>query len=257
MKNILLLPSKMIIKVSTIITIFIALLINRHRLLFLQYLMAFVHETSHCIGAIIFKININSITFLPFGFYADMDNLYDVKWYKEIIIVLLGPLSFFVSYFLLKYLYINNYISFLLYSEASKTNLFILIFNLLPIYPLDGYRIIKIIFGFLFSEKRVLKSTNIISLITTVFLLIYSFNNKQIFVISFLIVNQYMLFRSFKVIYRRFLVSKTIENADSRIKIHNLEDLYRPFNNYIIKNKKIYNEKEFSLILLNSNKKNG
>lgn len=254
MKNILNLPSKIVIKFSTIITITIALIINRHRLLFLQYLIAFIHEIFHCIGAFIFKLNVNKITFLPFGFYAEIDNLYNTKWYQELIIIIMGPISFFLSSFIINCLYIYGKISFLLYQEIKMVNLFILIFNLLPIYPLDGYRIIKIFLELFISEKKVLKISNIISLLFTFIMFFYCFNHSQIFIISFLIINQYYLLISFKKIYRNFLISKTMKSNNSKYKIHFLEDLYRPFNNLIIKNKKIYNEQEFSIYLLKKRK---
>ena len=82
-KHILKIPSKIIIRFSTIITIIISLLIGRFRLLFLQYFIAFIHELFHCIGAIIFKLKINQIHFLPFGFYAEIDDLYNVKWEQK------------------------------------------------------------------------------------------------------------------------------------------------------------------------------
>ena len=123
MKNILEIPSKIIIKVSTILTITLALLLNRHRLLFLQYMIAFIHEIFHCIGAFYYKLNVNSITFLPFGFYADIDNLYNIKWYQELIVILLGPISFFVSYLIIKYLYLNNLISLYLYNGCDNFRL--------------------------------------------------------------------------------------------------------------------------------------
>lgn len=256
MKNIFKLPSKIVVKVSTLLTIIISLIINRHRLLFLQYLIAFIHEIFHCIGAIIFKLNVNKITFLPFGFYAEIDNLYNVKWYQELLIVVLGPLSFIISSIIIKILYINGSISLLLYNEINKTNIFILIFNLLPIYPLDGYRIIKIFFELYFTERKVLKIVNVISFVMTIFMFSYGFNTNQIFIISFLVFNQYIMFISLKKIYRNFLISKTNKNNNTNYKMHFFEDLYRPFNNLIIKNKKLYNEKEFSIYLLNKREKN-
>ena len=256
MKNILEIPSKIIIKVSTILTITLALLLNRHRLLFLQYMIAFIHEIFHCIGAFYYKLNVNSITFLPFGFYADIDNLYNIKWYQELIVILLGPISFFVSYLIIKYLYLNNLISLYLYNEINKTNLFILIFNLLPIYPLDGYRIIKIIFELFFVEKKVLKIVNTISVIFTFIFFFYAFNSNQIFILTFIIFNQYILIKSFKKVYLNFLISKTSNTKNKKVKFHILDDLYRPYDNLIYKNNHLYDDKYFSFYLLKRRKNN-
>ena len=255
MKNIFEITSKISIKISTLVTIILSLLLNRYRILFLQYLLAFIHELFHCIGALYYKLNINSITFLPFGFYADLDNLYYVKWYQELIIILLGPLSFFFSMILIKYLYLNEIISYYLYLEMNKTNLFILLFNLLPIYPLDGYRILKILFELFFVEKKTLKIVNFISLVSTFIFTFYSFRNNQIFILSFLIYNQLVMFISFKEVYKNFLISKTIDNKNKKMKFHYFLDLYRPYDNIVLKNNKIYSDKTFSFYLLKRRQK--
>ena len=145
----------------------------------------------------------------------------------------------------IKLLFINNSISLTLFNEIKETNLLILLFNLLPIFPLDGYRIIKILLGTKFSEKKVLKIMNIISLFFTSILLIYCIFNSQLFIISFLIFNQIVMIKSFKYTYRKFLVSKTKGLNLKRYKIHFIEDLYRPFNNIVINNNKVYSEEEF------------
>ena len=255
MKSIFEIPSKITVKISTLFTIILSLLLNRYRTLFLQYLLAFIHELFHCIGALFYKLNINSITFLPFGFYADLDNLYYVKWYQELIIILLGPLSFFFSMILIKYLYLNEFISYYLYIEMNKTNLFILLFNLLPIYPLDGYRIFKIIFELFFVEKKSLKIMNFISLISTIIFTIFTFKNNQIFILSFLIYNQIIMFISFKEIYKNFLISKTIDNKNNKVKFHYFLDLYRPYDNLVLKNNRLYSDKTFSFYLLKRRQK--
>ena len=255
MKNILELPSKINVKFSTLITIIISLLLNRHRLLFLQYMIAFIHEFFHCIGAIYYKLIVNSISFLPFGFYADIDNLYNVKWYQELIIIMLGPASFIISYFIIYFLYLKGNISLYLYNEINRTNLFILLFNLLPIYPLDGYRILKIFIELFFVEKKALIITNIISLLTTLIFFFYNINNSQLFILSFLIFNQFIMCKSFSNIYLKFLISKTNSSKNNVVRFHLLEDLYRPYDNLIFKNNKLYSDKEFSFYLLKRRKK--
>jgi len=120
---------------------------------------------------------------------------------------------------------------------------------------LDGYRIIKIILELFYTEKKVLKISNIISFIFTIIMFFYGFNKNQIFIISFIIINQYILLISFKKIYRNFLISKTNKNDSKNFKMHFFEDLYRPFNNLVVKDMKIYNEQEFSFYLLNKKRK--
>jgi hypothetical protein len=92
---------------------------------------------------------------------------------------------------------------------------------------------------------------NIVSLTATLLLTIYAFSHYQIFIISFLIINQINLFKNIKFIYRKFLISKSTKQDNKITKFHLFDDLYRPYNNLIMKNNKIFNDTNYSLMLLN------
>ncbi len=54
-------------------------------------------------------------------------------------------------------------ISELIYFKIIYTNLLIAIFNLIPIYPLDGGRVVKSVIHIIKGRKKALEYTNIIS----------------------------------------------------------------------------------------------
>ncbi len=131
---------------------------------------ALLHELSHLIVGMIFKFKINELKLMPFGFFIKMQpnfddyktkilrsNMVDVK---KIFIAIAGPLFNFICIFFIK----NKII---IYS-----NLVVLIFNIIPIYPLDGGRILKSIFRVFLgknkSEKITIFTANFLTIVCTI-----------------------------------------------------------------------------------------
>ena len=127
------------------------------------------------------------IEIMPFGLSASFYANYEKQDYKikEIFVALAGPLTslaliFFSQYVKLPYITIE---------EAGYANLLILIFNMLPIYPLDGGRIVKgilhIKFGSIKSETLTDKISYITMIVLTVVssICVYYYKNIAIFLI--------------------------------------------------------------------------
>ena len=130
---------------------------------------AFLHELGHMIAGIILGFKPYSLEIMPFGlaisFITKTEN-YNKKikkgtmlTLKKVIIALAGPLTnillIFVTYNLNL---INIQKELLIYS-----NILIVLFNCLPIYPLDGGRIINGILHIIFGHQRSNVYTNTIS----------------------------------------------------------------------------------------------
>ena len=122
------------IKISTIIMFFIFLLSSFVRkylyLCYGAYLFVLFHELSHVCVASLFGQKINMIEFTVCGMSANIT--LNNKKLKNIIIILAGPISNFV----LASIFISNRYIF-------ELNMALGLINLVPLYPLDGYRITK------------------------------------------------------------------------------------------------------------------
>lgn len=148
---------------------------------------AFLHELGHIIIGITLKKKISKIEIMPFGLSAAFYTDYDDKHYniKEIFVALAGPVS---SLFLA---ILFNYIEmpYLSKQDAIHANLLILFFNLIPLYPLDGGRIIK---GILHTKMGIIQTENIINKISKITMIvltvissiaIYYYKNIAIFLV--------------------------------------------------------------------------
>ena len=154
-----------------------------------------IHELGHVIVGLILKMRPEKIEFIPCGLNVSFKtnindivtkigkgNLLDLKM---ILITIAGPLTSLILAILYTYfdpVYISK-------QDAIYSNILILVFNLLPIYPLDGGRIIKGILKIWFGQRESEFLTNKISNVTMILLTIlssitiYYFKNIAIFLI--------------------------------------------------------------------------
>lgn len=163
---------KLRIRIDLKILIFVIIFYftNQLRIYLIIMFFCIFHELGHLIAGLILKMRPEKIEIIPFGLSISFDTNFDNNKIKEIIVALAGPvvsliLTIFCRYIDLKYITIQ---------EAVYSNLLILLFNLLPLYPLDGGRIIKGILDIKFGTVEGEKLTSKISYITIIILTIIS-----------------------------------------------------------------------------------
>ncbi len=148
----------------------------------LVMLFAFLHECAHILIAIFLKFKIVSLEIMPFGFFTNFyisvndynkkigkSNLVELK---KIPIALIGPISNLIIIEILGV--INRFYTIENLNIMIYANLSLCLFNLIPIYPLDGGRlwksVLKISLGYVKAEKIMKK----ISFGTVILLTIFS-----------------------------------------------------------------------------------
>lgn len=109
--------------------------------------------------------------------------------YKELLLVIMGPLVQILFLLFMSYLYKINLINSLTYNKIYTINKLLLTFNLLPIIPLDGGKILNNILDLILPYKMSHKLTLIISFISLP--LLFLIDNKLLVLVLFiyLIVN--------------------------------------------------------------------
>ena len=162
---------------AEIILFFILLSLNKS--IILAFISIFLHEISHIVVAKKNGCKFNNFKIHIYGTSAEFINIDELSKKEKIQIYLAGPcmnlaiacIFFFVG------LIINNS----MVDKIININLNLLLFNVLPAYPLDGSRVLEIIL----SEKILYKEvTDIISKISymialgliAIFLIIFIYN---------------------------------------------------------------------------------
>ena len=150
---------------------------------------AFLHEIGHLLVGLILGLKPEKIEIMPFGFFLKFrPNTHDNKKHRIFINILVsaaGPITNFIIILIILFLHI----SFLGRDIAVYSNLLIMVFNLMPIYPLDGGRVLKdileIFYGRIKSEIIINKISNAYMIFLTMIasMAIYYIKNIAIFLI--------------------------------------------------------------------------
>ena len=165
---------KVKVNLKIFIFIIIFLITGQLKIYGILMLFAFLHEMGHLLAGVALKFNPESIKIMPLGLVVSFNvsahnhnekilksNSFKIK---KIVIALAGPITNIVIFILL--------ISFNLGLNMGNrliciySNILIAIFNLLPIYPLDGGRVVKGLLSIYLNKLDSIKWSNIISNVT-------------------------------------------------------------------------------------------
>lgn len=247
MKNIL---NKIQIDYTTYILIFIALLAGQIKNVSIIIIILLVHEMGHIFFFLLFKFNIEQIKFYPFGGVTIINKKLHERIYKDILSSLGGLLYqlvlFYIYYILFKY----NFIRSSTYNIFKIYNSSIIIFNLLPIIPLDGSKLLFSILSKYFSYRRSYLLMTITGIISLIIFIIYNFIFKlnDIILYIFLIIKIIEVIKDYKYIINKFYLERIIyDNYYDGIinNCHNIKQMKLNKYYFFHENNKYINEKAY------------
>lgn len=174
-----------------------------------------VHELGHYISAKLLKFNVTKIIIYPYGGLTQIKDLINRSINEELLIATSGIIMQTIFYLILLCLNKSNVIRDYTMNIYTIYNSEIIFFNLLPIHPLDGSKIVNLILSKHLNYNLSNHLTIIISIITIIIILIlniYNYNYSYIMILTILITYLYKYLKDLKYIHNKFLLERYIYN---------------------------------------------
>ena len=152
--------------------LFLFLLTSQMEIYILLMIFAIIHELGHLLAGVLLKFKPKEMRLTPFGLQISFG--VDVQQYskknkeiviKKAIISLSGPIiNFLIAVVMIAVAKFDiNIQNIYVYQIIIYSNLVIGLFNLIPIYPMDGGRVLKEILKLAFGNKKAYKYTYLVS----------------------------------------------------------------------------------------------
>ncbi|MBL5830033.1 M50 family metallopeptidase [Heyndrickxia sporothermodurans] len=191
----------------------IAVITARFHELLILFSILFIHEMGHSIMAHFFSWRIKKISILPFGGVTEMDEHGNRPLKEELLVILAGPIQHVWLAIVMFVLFKMHIISISFFQTFMDYNLMILLFNLLPIWPLDGGKLLHLLFS---VNKPFLQAIRITLFISLLFLLIFHvisiiitpFNLNIWIVVIYLYISLWAEWKQMNFVFMRFLLER-------------------------------------------------
>lgn len=139
-----------------------------------MFTIVFIHEMGHVIAALLAGVTVKSIQLLPFGGVAVIEDHGRLTASREIGIALAGPLQnglmILMAYGLQQVGYGNS--EFLTY--FIQANAIIALFNLVPVLPLDGGKVLQAVVSLFLPYYYTLLWSGRVSVAASILVIIYA-----------------------------------------------------------------------------------
>ena len=208
-----------------------------------------IHESGHYIIAKINKLEVEKIIIYPYGGLVKMNNKINTSINKELIVAISGIIFQLAYYFIIIFLYQKGIIREYIFNLFNIYHKNILIFNILPIHPLDGSKVLNLLLSKIIPFNTANKLNIIISIITIIiisYINYYEFNYTTILIIGVILDNIIKYQKQLKYIFNKFLLERYIYNINhpKTKKINKITNMYKEKYHIIKENNTYITEKQ-------------
>lgn len=206
-----------------------------------------VHELGHFLIAKFLGWQTDKIYIYPYGGVSKFNEKVNVPLKEEFLVLIAGPLIQVLFFLLFCKVLPERY-----HETLTLYHYFILIFNLLPIYPLDGGRILSLILQEVLPLKRSIYISIKLSYITIILTLIYIFCDFSLFLFFVLLLTLDKVREEGKkinYIFEKFLLERRMYKFFWKKKkvIKEVDEMKRDTYHYFKDKNNYYKEEEILL----------
>ena len=208
-----------------------------------------IHELGHYTIAKLHNFKVEKIIIYPYGGITKLSNPINTPILKELQVAISGILFQTIYYLLIVLLYKNNYIREYIFDLFTIYHNSILFFNILPIHPLDGSKILNLILSNFLPYKLTNKLNILISIITIIILIkinYYSFNYTTILIMTIIVDNLIKYYKNINYYFNKFLLERYLYKISYPKKktITKIDNMYKEKYHIIKSNNEYITEKQ-------------
>ena len=194
-----------------------------------------------------YKWNFDKIAIYPFGGCLKFDEKVNRSLKEELIILIFGPLFQMGLFLIISFLQTKGLMTYRNFTLFKTYHYTLLIFNLLPIYPLDGGRIVNIAINYIMPYK---KGNILVVKLSFIFIVVMMFFYRNVnFTLMCILLSSeiFLYFKRQDYLYNRMLLERYMERIDfKKLKIVNNKDsMYKEKRHLILYNNKYITEKDY------------
>lgn len=191
------------------------------------FLIVFIHEMGHYAMARYFGWRIRRVMLWVFGGVMETEEHGNRPIREEMLVTFAGPLQHLFIYAVLFTSLHFGWMPQAIFEKALSYNTIILLFNILPIWPLDGGKFLFLYLSLVYPFKQALNIIFIFSLVLCVifgvgYLLFYSFTLTFTLLMIFLFLENRLEWKRRMYVFMRFLM----ERYRGKHSIQKVEPLY-------------------------------
>ncbi|MDC3415665.1 site-2 protease family protein [Aquibacillus sp. 3ASR75-54] len=169
----------------------------------------------HYVAARSYQWRIRRVSLWVFGGVMETDEHGSRPIKQELIVTLAGPLQHIWIFFLLQLCSAYSLLPSSLLTVATQYNATIFLFNLLPIWPLDGGKLLMLFYASFLPFRRahaatVLTSTCLLVISVAAMFLYYPFTLSTLLLVSFILWENRLEWKRRYYIFMRFLLKRHV-----------------------------------------------
>lgn len=218
--------NKKIIHPFTFGYIFVAAYFDVLYLYLVTLVIVCFHEYCHFLMAKYFHFEIGKIRILPFGVFMELCDFGVRRIDQEAVVILAGLCSHAILFLLFRFFGLGD-----IYFSINRV---VFLFNLLPIYPLDGSKLLLLFFCIFMDYKEAIKLQIKVSFLVLSLLVILFFDVSGIVVFGYLFICCFNYVKEYRYIVLRLYLNRSIANRSSLKKLNRNYCFYRFYHNYYL-----------------------
>ena len=208
-----------------------------------------IHELGHYTIAKLNKLNVEKIIIYPYGGIVKMNIPVNTPIKKELYVAISGIIFQTIYFIIITIMYKQGLIRDYIYNLFTIYNKSILMFNILPIHPLDGSKILNLLLSKILPFNIANKLNIIISIITLIILIsinYYQLNYTSFFILGIILDNIIKYYKQLKYIFNKFLLERYIYKItyNKTKKINKINHMYKEKYHILKENNTYISEKQ-------------